>query len=96
MPNLAALDFSTHYISDAECAAISLMTGKQSGCQMGCCTAGLVRMWLVGRAASMALGQHLVKNSYAVGLLRMAVPAPKGEVQVVFVLLRATPSPLYS
>jgi hypothetical protein len=35
MPNLAALDFSTHYISDAECAAISLMTGKQSGCQMG-------------------------------------------------------------
>ncbi|WIA21614.1 hypothetical protein OEZ85_000798 [Tetradesmus obliquus] len=27
MPQLAALDFSTHYISDAECAAIALMTG---------------------------------------------------------------------
>lgn len=27
MPRIAALDFATHYISDAECAAIALMTG---------------------------------------------------------------------
>jgi hypothetical protein len=29
MPQLAALDFATHYISDAECAAIARMTGGQ-------------------------------------------------------------------
>jgi hypothetical protein len=31
MPHLKALDFSTHYISDAECAAIALMTGDCNG-----------------------------------------------------------------
>lgn len=33
--HLAALSFTTHYISDAECAAIGLMTGEQRTAGMG-------------------------------------------------------------
>jgi hypothetical protein len=35
IPRLAALRFTTHYISDAECAAINLMTGKRHRAQQG-------------------------------------------------------------
>jgi hypothetical protein len=47
MPQLQALDFSTHYISDAECAAISLMTGEESSATSIQPALAVNQQWLV-------------------------------------------------